>query len=61
MPRDPYTDYAPRPTQRWDADRFASERDRDRFDDDRGPSRPSRRRSPSVDSDISSRRGPPPR
>ncbi|OBT71763.1 hypothetical protein VF21_09400 [Pseudogymnoascus sp. 05NY08] len=73
MPRDPYTDYAPpRSSQRWDADRFAYERDRprdrdrdlERFDDRGGPARPSRRardHSASSDDEFVSRRGPPSR
>ncbi|KFZ04306.1 hypothetical protein V502_10248, partial [Pseudogymnoascus sp. VKM F-4520 (FW-2644)] len=57
MPRD--TDYAPRPTQRWD------DAERDRLDDREarlppGPSRPSRRRDHSASSDeFVDRRGPP--
>ncbi|KFY23353.1 hypothetical protein V493_05907 [Pseudogymnoascus sp. VKM F-4281 (FW-2241)] len=70
MPREEYTDYAPRPTQRWD-ERFGSERERtrdrevERFDDrdvrlPPGPGRPSRRRDHSADTDeLIDRRGPP--
>ncbi|OBT63114.1 hypothetical protein VE03_07460 [Pseudogymnoascus sp. 23342-1-I1] len=73
MPRDEYTDYAPRPTQRWDAVSDRDDRDRDhprdtdRYYDDRppppppGPSRPSRRRSPSPSSSVADSRRAPPR
>jgi hypothetical protein len=71
MPRDPYVDYAPpRSTQRWDNERFTSERDRtrgqevERFEErdvriSSGPGRHSRRRDHSADTDdLMDRRAP---
>ena len=70
MPRESYVDYAPRTSQRWDSERFTTERDRTRgqevtrFEErdvrvSSGPGRPSRRRDISSDSDdFVDRRGP---
>src|SRR5690349_8067781 len=69
MPKEQYVDFAPRTTERWDTERFTSERDRahgqevTRVDERNvrmsGALRPPRRRDHSADTDdLSDRRGP---